>query len=130
MADAAAPTSWYEDLAEMQRDDVALQRVYRALRTDLSPEARERTRDVHVYPSRRCTYTLAKQRIFVKVRDDAGGLLPECIIRHVLMHELAHTLNTTVGHDSAFRRCLQWLRRDGAVSSCADRVPRGYNPCH
>ena len=122
--------TWYEDLDEMARDDAVLQRVYAALRADLSADARARTRAVHVYPSRRCTYTIAKQRVFVKVRDDAtGAYLPECVVRHVLLHELAHTINPTHGHDSTFHRWMRWLRRDGAVPACGDRVPRGYNPC-
>lgn len=113
----------------MAADDAVLQRIYATLRADLTPEARARTRTVHVYPSRRCSYTIAKERVFVKVRRD-GGYLPECTIRHVLLHELAHTINPTHGHDRWFHSWLRWLRRDGAVPSCPDRVPPDYNPCH
>ena len=124
--------SWYTDLEAIAQDETALQRVYSSLRADLSTEARERTSHVHVYPSRRCSYTIAKERIFIRVRAPDGTLLPDCVIRHVLLHELAHTLNITQGHDASFRSSLEWIQQDGGrrVSSCADRVPAGYNPCH
>jgi hypothetical protein len=66
----------------------------------------------------------------VKVRDDDGAFLPECVLRHVLLHELAHTVNAAHGHDGAFRRWMRWLHRGGAVSSCGERIPKDYNPCH
>lgn len=121
--------SWYDDMDEMVRDDAALQRIYRSLRTGLTAEARHRTNRVHVYPSRRCSYTIAKRRIFIKVRDDAGRRIPDCVLRHVILHELAHTLNETRGHDEGFRRWMRWLQRGGNVDSCAERVPKRYNPC-
>ena len=68
------------------------------LRGDLSVQAWERTRGIHVYPSRVCSYTLAKERVFIKVRDDQNNFIPECALRHVLLHELAHTINPTEGH--------------------------------
>lgn len=121
--------SWYDDMDRMERDDEYLQRVFRSLQCDLSEEGRRRTRTVHVYPSLRCSYTIAKQRIFIKVRDDQGAFLPECVLRHVLLHELAHTLNGTHGHDASFRGWVRWLSR-GIRGTCAGLVPRRYNPCH
>jgi hypothetical protein len=125
----APPGSWYDDLTRMATDDAVLQHTYRRLRADLTPEARRLTDTVHVYPSRRCSYTIGKERVFVKVRDDAGALLPECVLRHVLLHELAHTVNAAQGHGHGFRGWLHWLRRNGAVASCGERVPRDFNPC-
>ena len=122
--------SWYTDMDAMRRDDAHLQAVMERLRTDLSAEARERLRGIHVYPSQKCTYTIDKERIFVRVRDDAGNILPDCVVRHVLLHELAHTLNPTQGHDEGFRRWLRWLNQRGDVKSCPDRVPSNYNTCH
>ncbi len=72
----------------MEGDDAFLQDVCARLRTDLPAETRARTTAVHVYPSRRCTYTLDKRRIFVRVRDERGNLLPECVLREVVLHEL------------------------------------------
>jgi hypothetical protein len=76
-------------MALMEADDALIQRVYAQVRAELSPAARERTQHVHVYPSRRCTYTIAKERIFVRVRDHNDRPLPECVLRHVILHARA-----------------------------------------
>ena len=100
-------------------------------RADLSPEARARPAHIRVYPSRRCSYTIAKARIFVRVRNEGDRVyLPDCVIRHVLLHELAHTVSPAHGHGPDFRATVRWLSRGGAVPSCGPRVPPGYNPCH
>lgn len=120
--------TWYADLRAMEEDDRYLQSVFGRLKADLAPQALDRIADTHVYPSQKCTYTIAKQRIFVKVRDQQGMLVPECALRYVLLHELAHVINPTEGHDASFYRWMKWLGT--AVSSCPDRVPRNFNPCH
>lgn len=61
--------TWYDDMDEMQKDDEYLQRIYADLRTKLTPENQKLTTDVHVYPSKKCTYTLDKARIFVRTRE-------------------------------------------------------------
>lgn len=76
-------------------------------------------------------YTIAKQRIFIRVRNEGSkDFLPDCVIRHILLHELAHTVNTVRGHGFSFRSVLHWLGRNGGVSTCGNQVPAGYNPCH
>jgi hypothetical protein len=141
--------SWYTDEAAMARDDAFLQDVCARLRADLPTETQARTAAVHVYPSQRCTYTLDKRRIFVRVRDDGGNLLPECVLREVVLHELGsgpsvcdafflcrtngrarrpHVLNPTYGHDNGFRGWFAWLR-ERISGTCGGAVPRDYNPC-
>ena len=115
--------TWYTDLDTMQEDDRYLQKVYATLRRDLSQEAQEQTKGVHVYPSVKCSYTIAKERIFIKVRDENHQFVPECILRHVLMHELAHTINPTEGHDGSFWRWLRCITQGGRVSSCPKTSP-------
>lgn len=102
--------SGYSDASDMQQDDAYLQRVYDSLRTLLPAWAQDATADVHAYPSLTCTYTIEKHRIFVRVRDDKGVRFPECVLRHVMLHELAHVLNTrSTGHDEAFRAMMKRL---------------------
>jgi predicted metal-dependent hydrolase len=120
--------TWYNDLQAMEEDDKYLQSVYRQLQADLAPDVQSRIPATHIYPSRKCTYTIAKQRIFVKVRDAQGRLLPECALRHVLLHELAHVINPSTGHDNSFYGMLKWI--SSAVASCPSLVPRNFNPCH
>lgn len=128
------PKSWYTDHRALAADHAYLQDVYARLRRDLGPAARRATRRVHAYPSRGCTYTLNKERVYVSVVDPTtGGRVPECILRHVLLHELAHVLNTTEhGHGARWRRLFAWLQRHAGVQHtlCPERVPAGFNPCH
>jgi hypothetical protein len=112
----------------MGDDDAFLQEVYANLKRDLSGEARRRIASAHVYPSQRCTYTIAKERIFVKVRGQSGERLPECALRHILLHELAHVINPSEGHDSSFWKWMRWI--GDKVTACPNLVPRNFNPCH
>ena len=121
--------SWYNNLTEMQEDDAYLQDVYATLRGELSPEAQERTHSIHVYPSKRCSYTIGKERVFVRVRDDNGNFVSECALRYILLHELAHTVNPTEGHDSSFRSWMRWVMQ-GVGDACPDQIPTDFNPCH
>lgn len=121
--------TWYEDLREMREDDEILQTELADLKGSMSPYHRSLVEGVHVYPSRSCTYTLDKARVFVRMRDDAGELLPSCALRHVILHELAHITNRgSVGHDSDF---WAWLRSLATgVDQCPEKIPVRFNSCH
>lgn len=135
---------WYRCLDTMERDDRRLQRLLREVRPRLCPGARARVAHVHVYPSRGCTYTLDKRRIFVRMDDAEGRPLDDCALRHVLLHELAHVLNRGgTGHDrpvpagprhgpppsARFWAALARLQRcfGRAPAQCPHGVPSGYN---
>lgn len=124
---------WYDDLAAMRADDRHLQRVYRRLRRRLRAsgacaQSTAALRHVHVYPSKTCTYTINKRRIFVRMRDAAGAAFPDCVLHHVLLHEVAHVLNDHVGHTDAFRRILDGLS-ECTDDRCRHDVPADFNPC-
>lgn len=123
--------SWYTDLDTMYQEDAYLQSVYRALQKDMPSVLRSCIRDVHVYPSLRCTYTIAKRRIFVRVRDDRGEYVPPCAIRHILIHEIAHVVNRTIGHDQSFDEWVRWIQKSPAGrGECPRNIPPQFNPCH
>ena len=123
-------SSWYSDLDAMRRDDAYLQAIYQTLRSDMPRILQACIQDVHVYPSLRCTYTIAKKRIFIRVRDDNGNFMPACALRHILIHELAHIVNVTVGHDQHFYDWMDWIRdHQTGHHDCPNSVPRQYNPC-
>lgn len=138
--------SWYEDIEEMEHDDAYLQTIYDRLWKELPMEARRRIDGVHCYPSRQCTYTIGKRRIFVRVRDPRDGtLIPECALRYIILHELGpggirtytmpdvsratHVINPTIGHDSGFRRWFDWLGSWVLNKICREAVPVDFNPC-
>lgn len=125
--------SWYDDLNVMLTDDIHLQRNVKVLKDRLCSEAQERLRDVHVYPSQRCTYTVDKRRVFVCPRDAFGAMLSDCALQHVIMHEFAHVLNhQSIGHGVAFERTMKELgdcleKNASDVSPCPEGVPKDYN---
>jgi hypothetical protein len=57
--------SWYDNLESMQQDDDRLQTIYRALRNDLSTEARRITQNIHVYPSVRAALYLRYRAVLI-----------------------------------------------------------------
>lgn len=121
--------TWYDNEQEMVADDRILQQILEDLLADMESHKRQVVEGVHVYPSKRCTYTLDKARIFVRMRDDDGELLPPCALKHVILHELAHIANhETVGHDAGF---WAWLKRLGrGVEQCPEKIPKRFNTCH
>lgn len=145
MADEEEPT-WYRkqaasscsrretpdhDVERMKMDDRHLQPLYADIRKQLSRCARVTLHDVHAYPSMRCTYTLDKRRVFVRMRDDHGERFADCIVRYVLVHELAHVLNATTGHDESFRRLLRRLEQCARRHPmCPENVAEDFNRCH
>lgn len=114
----------------MEKDDEYLQKIDIALRRDLPQSIQACIKGVHSYPSLRCTYSIGKRRMFIRVRDEKGGLITPCALRHVLMHELAHIVNHTIGHDAHFHEWFQWFRNSHAGNGeCPQCLPDQYNPC-
>lgn len=125
---------WYDDPDAMARDDAHLAARVAEVHAVLCPAWRARLARVHVYPSRGCTYTLGKRRVFVGVRDEAtGALLPDCALRHIVLHELAHVANAHGrGHDAAFAAALAALEACAGrgPALCPEALPDTYNaPC-
>lgn len=131
--------SSYDNLDAMAADDTHIQRNVTQLMKRLCPEAQQRLKHLHVYPSLQCTYTLDKRRVFVCPRDPSGALLSDCALQYVIMHELAHVLNQhSVGHDRIFDQTLQsldnCLHQNNLLSEdksfldpCPNQVPADYN---
>ena len=118
----------------MQSDDADLTRLVEAARARLCPAVARLVAGVHVYPSRGCTYTLDKRRIFVSLRAESGSRLPDCAVIHVLLHELAHVANVDgMGHDAAFHTTLADMDRCAPPTSlvpCPEALPANFNaPC-
>lgn len=131
--------SWYADLDAMSSDDAYLQRNLSDLISRLCPEAQRMLVNIHVYPSKQCTYTVDKRRIFVCPRNEStGALLSDCALQHVILHELAHVLNRhSIGHDAAFQATMYDLEsclkqadthnNTNGKQPCPLEVPTDYN---
>ena len=106
----------------MRDDDDRLQILYEQLLCTFSWWDKWKLRSVHVYPSLQCSYSLDnlmhmkkssfrsyatnhKRRIFVRMRNDVGEPYADCVLLHVLLHEIAHVVNQRgFGHDAKFQR--------------------------
>lgn len=56
------------------------------------------------------SYTINKDKIFLKIRDENGQYYPQNMLVHVLIHEIAHMLNKKdVGHTEEFHRIFDEL---------------------
>lgn len=60
------------------------------------------------------TYTVNKSDILlcIKTRDDNKDLYDVNLLMYVLLHELAHMCNETVGHDDSFRQVFKFLVKE------------------
>jgi hypothetical protein len=63
-----------------------------------------------LYKSDKNSYTLNKEKIFLRVKDEDGNYYPLNMLVYVLLHEIAHLLNTVdVGHTEEFHRVFDEL---------------------
>lgn len=58
--------------------------------------------DIRIHP--KCSFTLDKRIIYLKLDNFLGVTYDDCVIVKVLIHELAHMLHTRYGHDDEFWR--------------------------
>lgn len=66
-------------------------------------------RNVRLYKGDK-SYTINKEKIFLKVKDDNGLYYPLNMLVYVTLHELAHLLNKKdVGHTEEFHRIFDDL---------------------
>jgi predicted SprT family Zn-dependent metalloprotease len=65
------------------------------------------------------------------MRNSDGDRYADCVLLHVLLHEVAHVLNQQgIGHGAKFRRILRHLEtqpRPTNTTQCPENVPNDYN---
>ena len=63
-----------------------------------------------LYKSDKNSYTLNKEKIFLRVTDEQGNYYALNMLVYVLLHEMAHMINTVdVGHTEEFHRVFDEL---------------------
>jgi len=55
------------------------------------------------------SYTINKEKIYLCIRDRYGQYYEKNILMYVLLHEIAHTLCTDVGHTEQFKEIFNIL---------------------
>lgn len=67
------------------------------------------------------SYTINKEKVFLCLKDKQGEYYDNNTLIYVTLHEISHTLSTTVGHDENFNRIFD------AILKKAEEM-KIYNP--
>lgn len=76
------------------------------------------------------SYTLNKEKIFLCMKDENGEYYNTNMLIYVLLHEIAHVKNHTVGHDENFQRIFDGLLKEAKKRKVYDdTIPPVSNYC-
>lgn len=81
----------------------------------------DKLKNTKLYQDETGSYALGKRDIYLCLNDNNGELYDDNTLMYVLLHELAHVINETIGHDEAFEENFAFLR------NCSTKVGI-YNP--
>lgn len=68
------------------------------------------------------SYTINKEKIFLCLRDRYGQYYSKDILMYVLLHEIAHTLCTDVGHTEQFKDIFDILLQRATTAGIYSHV--------
>lgn len=68
------------------------------------------------------SYTINKEKIFLCLRDRYGQYYNKDILMYVLLHEIAHTLCTDVGHTAQFKDIFDILLQRATTAGIYSHV--------
>ena len=74
------------------------------------------------------SYTINKEKIYLCIRDKNGNYYDKNILMYVLIHEIAHTLCTDIGHTQQFKDIFDILlqrAKDANIYSHVE-IPKDY----
>ena len=60
-------------------------------------------KDVKIYESEGKSYTINKEKVYLCLRDENNQYYNKNMLLYVLLHEYAHVLNKSVGHNEEFQ---------------------------
>lgn len=77
------------------------------------------------------SYTINKERVFLCLKDENGEYYPLNVLLHVILHEVAHVLNThDIGHTEKFHETFdQLLDRATQLGIYNPSIPIPNNYC-
>ena len=76
------------------------------------------------------SYTLDKKYVKLCLRDEHSALYEDNMLVFVLLHEIAHVMNDTVGHDESFMRIFKKLLATAEILGYYDSsIPLVQNYC-
>jgi len=60
-------------------------------------------KDIKIYESEGKSYTINKEKVYLCIRDENNQYYNKNMLLYVLLHEYAHVLNTSIGHNEEFQ---------------------------
>ena len=66
------------------------------------------------------SYTINKENVFLCLKDENGEYYSMNILMFVTLHEMAHVLSTTIGHDKNFNNIFDALLKKAAEMGIYD----------
>ncbi len=75
------------------------------------------------------SYTINKEKIFLCLRDRYGQYYEKNILMYVLLHEIAHTLCTDVGHTEQFKDIFDILLQRATTAGIYSHVDIPTDNC-
>ena len=101
--------------------------VFKRLGRTIYSYMRSRQVTISLSPTQ-CTYTRKKQHIYIRTRKNKSEQFEMCVLITVLLHEIAHVLDTNRGHTESF-----WKIYDNLMHIFSQNLvcepPASYNPC-
>jgi hypothetical protein len=64
--------------------------------------------EIEFYGSNK-SYTLNKTKVHICMKDSDGEYYPDSTLIYVILHEVAHCINPTIGHDESFQMTFNEL---------------------
>ena len=60
-------------------------------------------KDIKIYESEGKSYTINKEKVYLCLKDENNEYYNKNMLLYVLLHEYAHVLNKSVGHNEEFQ---------------------------
>jgi hypothetical protein len=85
--------------------------------------------EIELYDSNK-SYTINKQKVHICLKDADGKYYPDSTLIYVLLHEIAHCINPTIGHDEGFQTTFNQILEIAEEKGIYDpNVPIVQNYC-
>lgn len=89
----------------------------------------KKLQDIKILKSNQ-SYTINKHKVHMCLYDENGKTYDENLLMYVFLHECAHCINETVGHDELFDEKFQYLLQMATIAGEYDpKLPIDTNYC-
>jgi hypothetical protein len=87
--------------------------------------------DVKIYESEGKSYTINKEKVFLCLRDENNEYYNKNMLIYVLLHEYAHVVNKSVGHNEEFHEIFDNILEQAIDAKIYDpKIPTIEDYCN